>query len=471
MQYSIVNLNELKNTTDSFRIDAEYLASNILYEEKLIKIKNGKKLKDLCQKIFSGPFGSSLKSSEYLNSGIPFIRILNMENFFLKRDELFYISKENNTKLKSSEITKDDIIISKIGTIGVVSILTQDIGNNANISENNIGIKTKNIDPKFLLVFLNSSIGQHQILRFKSGNVQPKLNISDIENIFIPIPSILFQSKIADLVNNSYSLRQSADNLYQEAENILLEELGLKDYIPQNKKCFTKKLSDTQKAGRFDAEYFQPKYEDVIKKIKGYKGGYEILEYFIKNYSTGYPYKSEEYQDFGIPVIRIANIGKNKLELENNPVFISKKYSNISKKDIAKAGNILISMSGTIGNTAEIPESVGKCCINQRVLSFESENINNKCLVLFLNSFFGHLQFERIGVGGLQINLSYNDVKNLLIPLLSPSIQSVISTKIQESFANREKSKQLLEIAKKAVEIAIEENEEKGLDYIKNNNC
>ena len=228
-------------------------------------------------------------------------------------------------------------------------------------------------------------------------------------------------------------------------------------------------LFDTQEAGRIDAEYFQPKYEDVIDKIKKYKGGYALLENFIENYSTGYPYKSEKYQNSGVPVIRIANIEKNKLELENNPAFISEEYSNISKKDIAKAGNILISMSGTIGNVAEIPENIKKCCINQRVLSFESKNINNKYLVLFLNSFFGYIQFERIGVGGLQINLSYNDIKNLIVPLLPQSIQSQISAKIQQSFESREKSKQLLEVAKRAVEIAIEENEEAGLKYIEEN--
>ena len=69
-------------------------------------------------------------------------------------------------------------------------------------------------------------------------------------------------------------------------------------------------LSNTQEVGRIDAEYFQPKYEDVIDKIKKYKCGYALLENFIENYSTGYPYKSEKYQNSGVPVIRIANIEK-----------------------------------------------------------------------------------------------------------------------------------------------------------------
>ena len=61
------------------------------------------------------------------------------------------------------------------------------------------------------------------------------------------------------------------------------------------------------------------------------------------------------------------------------------------------------------------------------------------------------------------------NIKNLIIPTIPQSVQNTISSKIQQSFNNREKSKQLLEVAKRAVEIAIEDSEEVGLKYIKDN--
>lgn len=460
MQYSIVNLSELKKITNSFRIDAEYLDSNILSDERLIKAKNGKKLKDLCVKIFSGPFGSSLKSSEYLNYGVPFIRILNMENFFLNKQDLFYISKENNDRLSSSKIEKDDIIISKIGTLGIVSILTEDIGENANISENNIGIKVKDINPKFLLVFLNSNMGQKQILRFKSGNVQPKLNTSDIENIFIPILSQPFQQSIADLVNISYALRQSADTLYKEAENILLEELGLKNYQPQNKKCFVKMLSNTQEAGRIDAEYFQPKYEDVIDKIKKYKNGFLFFEDKDINDKNFNPKKDIEYK-----YIELANISGNS-SIDGVENIIGCDLPTRARR-IVKANDLIVSsIEGSLNSIALISKKLDGALCSTGFFVVNSNKINSEALLVFLKSNLGQIQLKRGCKGTILTAISKDELKNLIVPLLPQSIQSQISAKIQQSFESREKSKQLLEVAKRAVEIAIEENEEAGLKYI-----
>lgn len=461
MQYSIVNLSEVKENSD-FRIDAEYWKPEFSNINKLINKYKFEKLLNNNRIITDG----SHEVREYKDSGVLFLRVQDIFENNIEIKERIFISEEENKKLNRSEPEYNkDILITKTGKIGVATVFT--LHERANIPADIAILKNNShLNSFFISTFINSKYGKLQFIRNQSGLGRPRLVLNSFDNLIIPLLSQPFQQSIALLVNTSYTLRQSADELYKEAEEILLEELELKNYQPQNKKCFVKMLSDTQEAVRFDAEYFQPKYEDVIDKIKKYKGGYALLENFIENYSTGYPYKSEKYQNSGVPVIRIANIEKNKLELENNPAFISEEYSNISKKDIAKAGNILISMSGTIGNVAEIPENIKKCCINQRVLSFESKNINNKYLVLFLSSFFGYIQFERIGVGGLQVNLSYNDIKNLIIPLLPEQIQSTISLKIQQSFKDREKSKQLLEVAKRAVEIAIEENEEAGLKYI-----
>ena len=460
MQYSIVDLSEVKENSD-FRIDAEYYHPFFIKNGKTVN--NNFKIMDFISDKKIKNIKSNQQNFDYLEISNVFDNSYNTKFIDIKKEKIpdraTYILENNDICISTVRPNLNAVAFIKnhkttpiVGTSGFCILRTND-----------------KILPEFLYIFSKTNYFINCLIRENKATMYPAVSDSDIKNVNIPILSQPFQQSIASLVNTSYTLRQSADILYKEAEEILLEELGLKNYQPQNKKCFVKMLSDTQEVGRIDAEYFQPKYEDVIDKIKKYNGGYALLENFIENYSTGYPYKSEKYQNSGVPVIRIANIEKNKLELENNPAFISEEYSNISKKDIAKAGNILISMSGTIGNVAEIPENIKKCCINQRVLSFESKNINNKYLVLFLNSFFGYIQFERIGVGGLQINLSYNDIKNLIVPLLPQSIQSKISAKIQQSFESREKSKQLLEVAKRAVEIAIEENEEAGLKYIEEN--
>jgi restriction endonuclease S subunit len=76
------------------------------------------------------------------------------------------------------------------------------------------------------------------------------------------------------------------------------------------------------------------------------------------------------------------------------------------------------------------------------------------------------MQVERDCGGSVILHWKPEQVKRLLIPLLPPSIQQKIASLVQQSHEARKKAKELLEIAKKAVEIAIEKNEKEALDYI-----
>jgi restriction endonuclease S subunit len=66
---------------------------------------------------------------------------------------------------------------------------------------------------------------------------------------------------------------------------------------------------------------------------------------------------------------------------------------------------------------------------------------------------------------GVQTNLNLSEVSNLQIPVLDLEIQNKVSKKVQESCDLKEKSKRLLEIAKTIVEMAIETDEEKAINW------
>jgi len=84
-----------------------------------------------------------------------------------------------------------------------------------------------------------------------------------------------------------------------------------------------------------------------------------------------------------------------------------------------------------------------------------------------LNSIVCKLQIERFSGGAIIAHLKPSDAMEMIIPILSSSIQSLISEKIIASHIARETSKKLLEKAKRAVEIFIEEGEERAERYIK----
>jgi len=73
-----------------------------------------------------------------------------------------------------------------------------------------------------------------------------------------------------------------------------------------------------------------------------------------------------------------------------------------------------------------------------------------------LNSPIGKYQLERIGTGGVQTNISYKDIKNILIPILPKSTQQKIADLVKQSHQARKRAKELLEEAKLKVEELIE---------------
>ena len=154
--------------------------------------------------------------------------------------------------------------------------------------------------------------------------------------------------------------------------------------------------------------------------------------------------------------LRINNIKRGYLDLSDTAYLSEKDYLS-SPKDTAKPGDIVLSMSGTIGMTAMIPSDIPKSSINQRILRFTSKNIEKEYLVLLLNSIVGSYQLERIGTGGVQTNISYKDIKNVLIPELHTSTQQKIADLVRKSYEARKKTKELLEEAKRKVELVISE--------------
>ncbi len=76
------------------------------------------------------------------------------------------------------------------------------------------------------------------------------------------------------------------------------------------------------------------------------------------------------------------------------------------------------------------------------------------------------MQVQQLNTGGIQTNLTIPAMESLKIPLPPEEIQERLVNKVKESFQTQDQSKRLLELAKRAVEMAIEETEASALQMI-----
>ena len=160
--------------------------------------------------------------------------------------------------------------------------------------------------------------------------------------------------------------------------------------------------------------------------------GWEVskLKYNI-NIKGGFAFNSGSFRDEGIQVIKIANTYMNRLALEREPSFLDLSYLNTHKNWIVSTGDILMSLTGTMGKTdygfAILIETDDKYLLNQRVakISIKSKKLNSSYLILMLRSDLYLNQLYCLPSGTKQANLSNDNVINILMP--TPTIEEQIA--------------------------------------------
>ena len=345
MKYSIVLKSTVTKNFD-FRIDADYYNPEYLRLTKQIHkkqyvfleekscVKGGKRL----------PLGEN-----FSNEGVPYIRAEDVKNSFVEYENSPKISLLLHNKLKNYKTAYNDVLITIVGnSIGDIGIVKFKISK-CNLTENCAKIvNLREILPEYLFIFLCSKFGQYQIKRETVGTAQPKLALVRIKQFQIPILLDKFQNKIRDIVETSYIYTCNLNEKYKLSEKILIKELNIENWTTKYKLWSVKNYSDVKDANRLDAEYFQPKYDEILKTIKDCLNGYDILGNIV-SIKKGIEVGSEEYQENGIPFVRVSNLNKFGIN-ENNQQYISQKtYDRLELEYQPQKGEILLSKDGTAG--------------------------------------------------------------------------------------------------------------------------
>jgi len=432
-----------------FRLEADFWIQRNHAETKTIK---GSEIIDFVQ------YGTSKELIEE-QEGYPILRLNEFNSRFIDVPKKYckLISQDDFEALK---LRKNDVLICRTNgnpnLVGKCALVAEDVEYAYASYLFKIRPQNELINSATLVAFLSCKYGRKEIDKYSMTSNQTNFSPAKFREIEVPLFSSQTNHEIEQLYYSAFNKLKHSEKIYRQAEELLLEAIGLKDFKPSEKGTNIKSFKESFLAtGRLDAEYYLPKYEDIIDVVKKFRNGFANFDLFIDSYSTGYPYKSETYiNENGIPLVRINNLTKEGLNL-SNAVHIPKEDLNLSKKDIAQENDILISMSGTIGLSCVVREN-SNIVVNQRIMKTTSKNYNPHVLSMLLNSIIGKYQLERIGTGGVQTNISSNDIKNIIIPVIDNPIQQQIAALIEESFYLRGESEKLLSEAKEMVEGEIE---------------
>ncbi len=397
---------------------------------------------------------------EYLDSGIPFIRGINMNRDRIDFSNIVYITEKANRLLWKSEVKPLTILLSMSGTIGEVALASKTwkypINSNQDIAKIHAN---SNFNSYYLYLFLAGKYGQDYLNREARGSVQQHVFLSQIENMDTPLFTAYFESICEKMVCDSQSFYEKSVNLYKYAEELLLNGLSLSNFQPDEQGINVKSLKDSfLTSGRLDAEYYQPKFDAMVQTVKQFEHNkLANLVSIKKSIEPG----SAAYQETGIPFYRVSNL--TKFCLTKPDIHIDKhEYRDVIRP---KKDTILLTKDGTVGMAYKVEEDIDGIT-SGAVLHL---NIKDKDIVLpdyltlVLNSVVVQLQAERDAGGSIIQHWKPSEIEEVVIPLLDIEIQQKIAQLVQQSFQLKTESEKLLEDAKNLVEYAIENSEEKAL--------
>lgn len=445
----------------SGRLDSEYYRPSFLKNEILLQKRNSTPLASISDFLI-GPFGSAFTVENYTSDRVyRYIRGKDVKQMRLMDDDNVYMPKSDFDRLSKYALRKNDILVSVVGTLGNAAIIEeQDIP--AIFSCKSTVLRTTSVNPFYLLTYLNSSYGRSLLLRKERGAVQKGLNLDDLKTLEVFVADEPFQKAIETLYKTSVNNKKLSEKAYSEAESLLLETLGVSKFVPKQEDVNIKLYSNSfATSGRLDAEYYHPKYEELETRIKTTHKLVRLGTLLSINQRGTQP----DYCEEGLPVINSKHVREGEVILyENRRATLTSGSNQI----LIQHNDVLINGTGvgTIGRSATYLYDE-KAIPDNHVTVLRTTKVNPIFLSVYLNSIAGKYQVEKYFKGSSgQIELYPTDIDCFYVPMVSTSVQSRIAELIQESFSLKAKSLKLLDVAKKAVDIAVEKNETAARKYL-----
>lgn len=442
----------LSQLNAELRIDAEYFYKEKIRMQELLKSKKHTVI-GLIGTVTDG-IHTSIDYDE--NSGINLISATSpRENVFsLTRNA--YISEKAHNANPRTALKKDDVILSTVGTIGNCAVVDESILP-AN-SDRHVGIirLEKDVNPYVLSTFLLSKYGRNQTIRESTGNNQPNLFLYKIREIIVPLFGDGFQSSIKAAVLKAREYMELSRIEYEKAEQLLEKEIGIDVNKVRSGGISIKSFSESySKTGRFDAEYYQEKYDDYEKHVIEYKNGYTTPRKEFEYIKTKCKRDLDEYK-----YVEIGDVDIGTGFAEYNVVPVDELPTNA--KIMTEKGDMVVSTVRPYRGAVAILGDDGLLVSGAFTVLRDMGKYPIQTLqVLFRTSLYKDWLLK-YNVGTSYPVIKDDDVLDIPIPVMKKEIHDEIRDRVKKSNDLLQRGKSIIDCARLAIEKAIEVEEAEG---------
>lgn len=429
---------------EDLRLEGKYYNKNRFH----VNCAKGAIIEDFSQ------YGTSKELNED-NKGYPVLRLNEFDTFFISKPAKNCNLLDSDT-YESLRLKKDDVLICRTNGnpkfVGKAAIVPRDYDFAFASYLFRVRTKPNLINAATLVTFLNSKYGRLEIEKFSMISNQANFSPAKFRKISIPLFSKQFNIQIEEIIYQAFAQSEKSKAHYSKAEDILLQKLGLKGWQPNNNPVNIKQLKDSfLKSGRLDAEYYQPKYDEIETNVRDYKNGYkQVKDYFVQN---------KDVSDFSRPeyyYIEIGDVNINNGMAECN-LLPTEDLPDNAKRVLCKNDLLVSKVRPYRGAVTIVNEEYDNLIGSGAFTVLREKGLYKKeVLQVLLRTPLYKEWLCKWSVGSSYPVIKDEDVLNLPIPNIPEKTQQAIADHVQKSVSLRQQAKQLLEDAKHMVEQEIE---------------
>jgi len=464
LDITVLPLSLVRKRNEKLRIDSGYVSKESLRIDNSVRHYKGGvvDLGSLCNGFVKGIF--DINASSYVEDGVPFVRIINLKDTLVDESTLAFIPEDIHESESKTALQRGDFVISKTA-YPAASVITL---RRCNTSQDIIAARLKpgaSLNVETIVSFLNCCYGTGLMWRQFQGNVQMHLSLDDGRKIPIPCFGIGLQKAVASSVLKAERAFENSKAAMNEAEMMMLEALDFG--VPHsNPKTYVRSFADVFAVERLDAEYFSPaKYAtlDLLNRGVAQPLGFHYasvrqmfdpsraVEEFVRNFDVTDALRPM-LNDTKEPSLA-EEIGSVKKIMRDGDVVISRLRSYLKEIALVKT----TSQIPMVGSSEFIVLRKTKDC-----------TIDSQVVLVFLRSLAVQTILKYSQDGSNHPRFAEEVLLSIPMPacLSSVTFGKSLGHLVNRSLSELEAGTVLLAASKRAVEIAVEESDEKAISYL-----
>jgi hypothetical protein len=413
----------------------------------------------------SAPLSSLVKSgtvitygvikSVQIESGVPMLRIQNLQSGFADADGAVRISAEQHQGFSRSALSGGELLIAIGGYVGVAAKYPNN-GPAANINQHvaKADIDFRRANEYYALAYLWSQTGTLLLQRTVTGTVQAGISLGDLRAFPLPLPGRRIQDYVGAKVELAERCRARAGELRAEATTRFDALLRTPEFSPGA--GLTNVIDARALTERLTGEFYLPRYFALEAHLGGVGVPVKPLRSLLRSdiIRSSTPERDEAAP---VPCILTSDIEPNEIRWRKPSLRITQSVHDRHGGQLASRDVVYTSVGPPVGEAAVVlPQFLPMAVGGDVSILRHGDDLHPGFLALYLNSVFGQMQNDRYSRGIRQRRVYPEDIGAFLIPVFGAKDQAYVGERIVRHQVLNELAVDLVNEAKADVEALIE---------------